>query len=276
VQAQLPRTVPIPRYVAEMDDLIAVAEEAARAAGTLLLERFADRDALQVSSKSTETDLVSDADHAAERCIRAVLAERAPEDGILGEEGDDVASSSGRLWIVDPLDGTVNFLFGIPQWCVSIACEGEAGVIYDPLRDELFAGGRGRPTTLNGVVLSGGTPTALVTSLVATGFGYDAAQRGAQGDVAATLLSHCRDIRRAGSAALDLAWAAAGRVDAFYEHGVQRWDYAAGVVLCAGAGLEVRPLRARGVLPAGIVAAPPAIVDELAGLVDGRQFSPSG
>ena len=257
-----------------MDDLLAVAEEAARAAGALLLERFADRDALKVSSKSTETDLVSDADHAAERCIRTILGERAPEDGILGEEGDDVASRSGRLWIVDPLDGTVNFLFGIPQWCVSVACEGEVGVIYDPLREELFAGARGRPTTLNGVPLHGGTPAALATSLVATGFGYDAAQRRAQGELAAVLLRQCRDLRRAGSAALDLAWTAAGRVDAFYEHGVQRWDYAAGVVLCAGAGLEVRPLKARGLLPAGVMVAPPAIADELQKLADGPFVSP--
>ena len=257
-----------------MDDRIAVAEHAARAAGALLLERFGDRGALHVSSKSTETDLVSDADRAAEHCIRTILAEHAPEDGILGEEGDDVASRSGRLWIVDPLDGTVNFLFGIPHWCVSVACDDEVGVIYDPLRDELFAGARGRPTTLDAVPLAGGTPDRLATALVATGFGYDAAQRGAQGELAAALLPRCRDIRRAGSAALDLAWAAAGRVDAFYEHGVQRWDYAAGVVLCAGAGLEVRPLAARGLLPAGIVAAPPVIADELSALVDAAPVSP--
>ena len=243
-----------------------IAEAAARAAGALLLDAYGGEHAIH--SKSTPTDLVSEADLAAKRVIREILHERAPEDGIVGEEGDDVASRSGRRWIVDPLDGTVNFLFGYPQWCVSVACEDVAGVVYDPLRDELFAGGEGRPTTLNGEVLPPPSRTDLATALVATGFGYDAAQRGEQGEVVQALLSRCRDVRRAGSAALDLAWAAAGRVDAYFEHGVQRWDIAAGVLLCAGAGLEVRPLRARGRLPAGILAAPPAIAGELLGLVD--------
>jgi myo-inositol-1(or 4)-monophosphatase len=248
------------------DELLDIAEAAARAAGALLLERFGSERA--IASKSTPTDLVSEADHASERLIRQMLRERAPEDGILGEEGDDVASRSGRLWVVDPLDGTVNFLFGHPQWCVSVACEGEAGVVYDPLRDELFAGGRGRPTTLNGRACGPPRDTDLANALVATGFGYDAGQRGEQGGMVTRLLPLCRDIRRAGSAALDLAWAAAGRVDAYFEHGAQRWDVAAGVLLCEGAGLGVRPLRARGLLPAGTLAASPAIADELQALVD--------
>jgi myo-inositol-1(or 4)-monophosphatase len=249
-------------------ELLDVAEAAARAAGELLLEQFKSRDELVISAKSTPTDLVSEADHAAERLIRGILHERVPDDGIVGEEGDDVVSRSGRRWIVDPLDGTVNFLFGNPQWCVSVACDDEVGVIYDPLRDELFAGGRELPTTLDGKVIHGSDRDELSTALVATGFGYDARQRGEQGALAAKVLPLCRDIRRAGSAALDLAWAAAGRVDAFYEHGVQRWDIAAGVLLCAGSGLEVRPLRARDGLPAGILAAPPALAGELAALVD--------
>ena len=249
-----------------MSDTLAIAEEAARAAGALLLERYGGEHAIR--SKSTPTDLVSEADLAAERLIRSILRERAPEDGIVGEEGDDVPSQSGRRWIVDPLDGTINFLFGYPQWCVSVACEGEAGAIYDPIRDELFAAATGRPTTLNGAPCAEPRDTPLATALVATGFGYDAQQRGEQGRLAAEVLPRCRDLRRAGSAALDLAWAAVGRVDAFYEHGVQRWDIAAGVLLCSGAGLDVRPLRARGLLPAGVMAAPPAIADELQALVD--------
>lgn len=249
-----------------MNKTVAIAEAAARAAGALLLEKYGGEHAIH--SKSTPTDLVSEADFAAERLIRDILRERAPEDGIVGEEGDDVASASGRKWVVDPLDGTINFLFGYPQWCVSVACEGVAGAIYDPLRDELFAGGVGLLTTLNGVPVDSSERRDLATALVATGFGYDADQRGAQGELAATVLPRCRDLRRAGSAALDLAWAAVGRVDAFYEHGVQPWDIAAGVLLCTGAGLDVRPLRARGRLPAGVLAAPPAIADELAALVD--------
>jgi myo-inositol-1(or 4)-monophosphatase len=258
---------PAARLVSPAETL-EIAEAAARAAGTLLLEQFTGRGELEISSKSTPTDLVSNADLAAERLIRSILHEAAPEDGIVGEEGDDVPSASGRQWVVDPLDGTVNFLFGYPQWCVSVACEGVAGVIYDPLRDELFAGGLDRPTTLNGEVVHGSGRSDLATALVATGFGYDAAQRGEQGVVAAAVLPRCRDLRRGGSAALDLAWASAGRVDAYYEHGVQRWDAAAGILLCAGAGVEIRPLRARGLLPAGVLAAPPAIADELLGLVD--------
>ena len=246
-----------------------IAEAAARAAGALLCRRFADPGELAISSKSTPTDLVSEADLEAERLIRSMLRERVPEDGIVGEEGDDVASRSGRRWLVDPLDGTVNFLFGHPQWCVSVACEGVAGVVYDPLRDELFAGGPGLPTTLDGRPVAPTLDRELSDSLVATGFGYDARQRGEQGALAATVVTRCRDIRRAGSAALDLAWAAAGRVDAYFEHGVKPWDIAAGVLLCAGAGLEVRDLRPRGRLPAGVLAAPPAIADELAALVDG-------
>ena len=249
----------------EVGAALATAEEAARAAGALLLEKFGGEHAIR--AKSTPTDLVSEADLAAERLIRDILRERAPEDGIVGEEGDDVPSRSGRQWVVDPLDGTINFLFGYPQWCVSVACEGVAGVIYDPIRDELFSGGRGVETRLDGSAVARPERPDLATALVATGFGYEAAQRGEQGALAAAVLPRCRDLRRAGSAALDLAWTAVGRVDAFYEHGVQRWDIAAGVLLCEGAGLEVRTLRARGRLPAGVMAAPPAIAGELRALV---------
>jgi myo-inositol-1(or 4)-monophosphatase len=248
------------------DATLEIAEAAARAAGVLLLDAYGGEHAIH--SKSTPTDLVSEADLAAERLIRSILEQLAPDDGIVGEEGEDTPSASGRQWVVDPLDGTINFLFGYPQWCVSVACEGVAGVIYDPIRDELFAGGEGRPTTLNGVPVEPSGRKDLATALVATGFGYDARQRGEQGALAAAVLPRCRDLRRAGSAALDLAWTAVGRVDAFYEHGVQRWDIAAGVLLCAGAGLEVRPLRARDGLPAGVMAAPLAIADELFALVD--------
>jgi len=220
-----------------LSEALAIAEEAARAAGALLLERFGSERPL--GSKSTPTDLVSEADHASERLIRSMLRERVPEDGIVGEEGDDVPSRSGRRWVVDPLDGTVNFLFGHPQWCVSVACEDEAGVVYDPLRDELFAAVAGQPTTLNGIACGPPRDTDLAHALIATGFGYDADQRAEQGELVARLLPLCRDVRRAGSAALDLAWAAAGRVDAYFEHGAQRWDVAAGVLMITEAGGRV-------------------------------------
>lgn len=250
-------------------ELLAVAREAARAGAEVLVGRFGRERAL--ASKSTPTDLVSEADLASERAIRAVLAERRPDDGVLGEEGTgDAAGSTGLRWVVDPLDGTIDFLYGIPQWCVSVAVEddegGVAGVVLDPLRDECFAAVRGGGATLDGVPLAGVAERRvpqLGAALVATGFGYDAEVRRAQGEIVARLLPEVRDVRRAGSAALDLVWTAAGRHDAYYEFGVQHWDIAAGRIVCAEVGLEVRGLAGRGVLPAGVAVAPPALIEPL-------------
>jgi myo-inositol-1(or 4)-monophosphatase len=243
----------------------AIAEEAARAAGAILLERFGSERALD-RTKSSPTDLVSEADLLAEKAIRDVLAARAPDDAIMGEEGADTPGSSGRRWIVDPLDGTVNFVFGIPQWAVSVACEGVAGVVFDPSRDELFLAVDGR-ALLNGEPLRASQREDLASALVATGFGYEAEVRRGQAEVVARLLPLVRDIRRAGSAALDMAWTAAGRIDAFYERGVKPWDIAAGSLLCEAAGLSVRPLQAGAGMPAGVVAAPPALLEPLLELV---------
>ncbi len=251
--------------------LLAVAERAAREAGTLLLERFAGgADAIgRVSAKSTATDLVSEADLAAERVIRAVLAEAAPDDAVMGEEGDDTPGTSGRRWIVDPLDGTINYLYGLPAWCVSVACEGRAGVVFDPLADELFASpvAPRAPATCNGVPLVASAPESLGQSLVGTGFGYAREVRARQAPIVAALLPQVRDIRRAGSAALDLAWSAAGRLDAYYEYGVRPWDIAAGTLLCAASGLQVHALAGDDVLPSGVLVAAPSIVGELLALV---------
>ncbi|MEA2299371.1 MAG: monophosphatase, partial [Solirubrobacteraceae bacterium] len=247
--------------------LLAVAREAAERAGALLRERFEAGPERTITTKSTDTDLVSEADYAAQRSIRSVLDERRPGDGFLGEEGGDAAGSSGLRWIVDPLDGTVNFLFGIPQWCVSVAvCDGDgavAGVVHDPIRAETFAGVRGGAASLNGRELTASVKSDLATALVATGFAYDAGVRAEQGAVVARLISRARDIRRCGSAALDLAWTAAGRYDAYYERAVNQWDVCAGELLCRCAGLELRELPAAGVLPHGIMAAPAGLADEL-------------
>ncbi len=253
-------------------ELEAVAERAARAAGELLRERFAAGGERATGSKSTHTDLVSEADLAAERAIRDIIGAARPGDAILGEEGGETQQGAGLRWVVDPLDGTVNFLFGVPQWCVSVAVHdddgGLVGVVYDPLREELFSGRRdGGPPTLNGAPLRGSQQTALDTALVGTGFGYDAAVRELQAAVVARLLPQVRDVRRMGSAALDLAWTAAGRYDAFYERGVQLWDVAAGTVLCAAAGLRVRSLEARDGAPSGVVVAPPGLIDALSAIV---------
>jgi myo-inositol-1(or 4)-monophosphatase len=246
-------------------ELLSVAEEAACKAGALLLPRFGNEVALR--TKSTETDVVSAADLAAERAIRDVLAHRVPDDAVMGEEGDDQSGTSGRRWIVDPLDGTVNFLYGLPMWCVSVACEGHVGVVFDPVRDELFAATADGPATLNGRELSPARPDELGQTLVATGFGYDARRRELQAEVVARVLPRARDIRRAGAAALDLAWCAAGRLDAYWERGVNPWDVAAGELLCRSAGLHVERLDPVGELPWGVLAAPPALAGELRDLV---------
>jgi myo-inositol-1(or 4)-monophosphatase len=247
------------------DELLDVAAEAARTAGALLLQRFGTE--IVLATKSSVTDVVSAADLAAEAAIREVLARRAPQDAILGEEGGDAAGTSGRRWIVDPLDGTVNYLYGIPQWCVSVACEDRAAVVLDPVRDECFTATAGGPAALNGRPLAREEGGTLGGALVATGFGYDPERRARQAAVAARVLPRARDIRRAGAAALDLAWCAAGRLDAYYERGVQEWDVAAGMLLCARAGLHVQRLVPTDGLPAGVMVAPHAFAGELLELV---------
>jgi myo-inositol-1(or 4)-monophosphatase len=243
-------------------ELRALAEAVAREAGALLRAAFEGPE-LRVSAKSTPTDLVSEADHAAERLIRDRIAAARPDDGVLGEEGGDRAGTSGVHWVVDPLDGTVNFLFGIPQWAVSIAAEDAGGalvgVVYDPLRDELFSVERDGVPTRDGAPIRCSTREDLATALVGTGFGYDAGVRRAQAAVAARLLPDVRDVRRFGSAAIDLCWAACGRLDAYYEHGLNAWDLAAGRLVCERAGLEVHDLAPVGPSGPGVLVSPPAL-----------------
>jgi myo-inositol-1(or 4)-monophosphatase len=250
------------------DGLLALASTVAREAGMLLQEHFR-AGGLVSDAKSTPTDPVTEADRAAERLIRDRLLAARPEDAILGEEGGDVAGTSRVRWIVDPLDGTVNFLFGIPQWGVSIAAEvdGEtvAGVVYDPMRDELWTAAA--DARCNGELVTPSGRVDLATALVATGFGYDAGVRRVQAAVLARLLPEVRDVRRFGSAALDLAWTAAGRWDAYFERGVQPWDIAAGALLCRRAGLEVRALAPAPPAASGVLVAQPALADALAPLV---------
>ena len=276
---------------ASEDALLAVAREAAAAAAAELLERFGTT-LSEVRTKSTATDPVSEADVAAEQAIRRVLAERRPGDAILGEEGgltqaDPDAAPTGLQWIVDPLDGTVNYLYGIPQFAVSVAVDdgagAVAGLVLNPVSGELFAATRGGVATLtigagSAVALAPRGESRLDLALVATGFGYDAGVRALQGQVVAGLLGRVRDIRRAGAAALDLCSVAAGRADAYYERGVKPWDIAAGVLICERVGLAVRLIEAvpagawspsSAALPEGVVVAPPEFIDELHMLVSG-------
>jgi myo-inositol-1(or 4)-monophosphatase len=259
-------------------ELLQVAREAAEAAAAELLPRFGRRLETQaqgdgVRAKSTPTDLVSDADLAAETAIRAVLENRRPGDAILAEEGG--ATDGGELrWLVDPLDGTINFLFGIPAFAVSVACEDGsgtvAGLVLDPVRGEYFEATRSGPATLDGLELRlGDHATSLPFAMVATGFGYDSGMRARQAKALQRVLPRVRDIRRVGAAALDLVWTAAGRFDAYFERGLKVWDVAAGSLVAERAGLAVRMLAPQGPDPAGVITAPPGMIDELQALVEG-------
>jgi myo-inositol-1(or 4)-monophosphatase len=281
--------------VSEPQELLDLAVAAARMAGELLAERARHGAECEVASKSTPTDLVSEADVASQRAIRELLRERRPDDGFVGEEeGRSEQGSSGLSWVVDPLDGTVNFLFGIPQWSVSVAVRDDAGTlagaVYDPNRDELFGARRDGDAFLEsprGAIElsrpSGREPAHerytgedagpggedLASAMVATGLAYDAHVRRAQANVLERLVPRVRDIRRFGSAALDLTWTAAGRYDAYFERSVKQWDIAAGALICERAGLNVRELPVHENLPWGILVAPPALVEPLFELVSG-------
>jgi myo-inositol-1(or 4)-monophosphatase len=219
--------------------------------------------------------MVSDADRAAEAAIASLLRAERPDDGLVGEEGTAAEGSSGRRWVVDPLDGTTNYLYGLPQWAVSVAVEDSsgalAGVVFDPAAGELFRAARGAGAELAGP--RGGDPARplrvrdgadLSRSLVATGFGYEPGWRAEQAAAAARVLPRVRDIRRAGAAALDLAWLAAGRLDGYWERGLKPWDWAAGRLLVTEAGGAVAELEGER---HGLVAAGPALLPELVELV---------
>ena len=216
-----------------------LAERAARAAGEVLLSYYG-RPPEGVESKSSATDLVSDADREAERTIRELLEAERPQDGLVAEEGSRAEAASGRRWVVDPLDGTINFLYGFPAWAVSVALEDVdgalVGVVHSPIHGETFRAVRGEGALLGDRTLRVRPERPLEQALVATGFSYEPDRRAVQAEAIAKLLPRARDIRRAGAAALDLAWVAAGRVDAFFERGLHHWDWAAGRLLVEEAG----------------------------------------
>ncbi len=213
--------------------------------------------------------MVSDADRDAEALVVGLLRSERPDDGLLGEEDASREGTSGRRWVVDPLDGTTNYLYGFPAWAVSVAVEdaegGIAGVVYDPVRDELFAAERSRGLRVNGEPGRVREPVALDQALVATGFSYERERRAEQAEVLTGVLPRVRDVRRAGAAALDLAMVAAGHVDGYYERGLRPWDWAAGRLAVVEAGGTVVELEGE---PIGLVAASnPELADDLVGLV---------
>lgn len=228
--------------------LLDLAVDIAHEAGALL-RSYAERPHLDVDTKSTSTDPVSAADRASEQLISDRIRTARPEDGVIGEErADDRLGTSGLRWVVDPLDGTVNFLYGIPQWCVSIGVEDDsgavAGVVYDPNRDETFAAQRGAGAMLNGSALRITPPASVAEALIATGYAYEAAVRRDQAVMLADLIGGVRDVRRFGSAALDLSWTAAGRWDGFAEFSLSHWDRSAGTLIVLESGGTVTRWRA--------------------------------
>lgn len=257
---------------ADAHQALDIALRAAEIAGRGLMARF-DRPAEGITAKSTSTDLVSDADREAEHAILSIIRAERPDDAILSEEsGEAEDGTSGLRWLVDPLDGTTNYLWGYPQWAVSIACHDEAGglmgVVHDPIRGETFSAVRGGPAHLNGQVLTLEPGDDLGQALIGSGFGYDAVRRRRQATRLMGVIPHVRDMRRGGSAALDMAWVACGRLDAYYEFGVNAWDVAAGAVIVIAAGGTVQDIPAGPEGAPGTLAARPGLADPLRAVVD--------
>lgn len=204
---------------------------------------------LGVSAKSTSTDLVTVVDTATERWLSGQITSARPDDAILGEEGTGRPGTSGVRWVLDPIDGTVNFVLGLPQYAVSVAAELDgavvAGAVCNPASGELFHAHRGGGAWLGDQPLSGPRSVPLARAVVGTGFGYDAVRRSRQVGVLVELLPRVADIRRLGAASLDLCAVAAGRLDAYFEAGLNVWDYAAGALVAAEAGCVVSGLRGR-------------------------------
>jgi myo-inositol-1(or 4)-monophosphatase len=264
--ANTPLTAPAASDPAALLDL---AVRAALRGGAELAAR-AGR-ATGVAYKSTPTDPVTDTDRASEAAVTGLITAERPGDGLLGEEGAGRPSATGLRWVVDPLDGTVNHLYGIPHTAVSVACERRAadgtwravaGVVHDPARGETFTATLGGGARLNGVTVRVNDPVPPSAALVATGFAYDAASRARQAAVVPRLLPEIRDVRSGGSAALELCWVACGRTDAYYEDELAPWDLAAGVLIAAEAGATTGALP-----PAGVLVAGPALHAALASLV---------
>jgi myo-inositol-1(or 4)-monophosphatase len=258
--------------------LLDLALAVAREAGQVLAER---RPAGPLGrpevtgTKSSPTDVVTEMDKASEALIRHRLLSARPGDAVLGEEGGQTGEGRVR-WIVDPLDGTVNYLYGLPDWAVSIAAEVAgtvvAGVVAVPSRRETFTAVRGGGAWLHPdqgppVRLRCNTGVPLARALIATGFGYEAGRRVVQGEVVGAVLPRVRDIRRGGSAAVDLCSVAAGRVDAYYERGVNYWDYAAGGLVATEAGARLGGLGGEPAGPGMTIAADPPLYADLAGLL---------
>jgi myo-inositol-1(or 4)-monophosphatase len=256
-----------------------LAERAARAAGDLARTARAGRVSVE-DTKTSPTDVVTEADRAAEELLRELLRAERPDDALLGEEGGAQTGGSGLTWVVDPIDGTVNYLYGIPVYAVSVAVvEGSlagpgewwpvAGCVHNPATGETWTAARNLGAHLDGQRLAAHVPPPpLDRALVCTGFGYTSQRRRAQARVVADLLPRVRDVRRIGVSSLDLCSVAAGRADAYYERGLNPWDFAAAWLVATESGVSVRGPRSGA--PSGelLVAARPPLVDVLGAELD--------
>jgi myo-inositol-1(or 4)-monophosphatase len=247
-------------------DLLKLAVEVAAEAAQLIVERR--RGTVTVAdTKSTATDIVTAVDRESEELIRARVLAARPDDSFLGEEGDDVNGSSGVRWVVDPIDGTVNYLYDIPTYAVSIAVEVDgqtvAGVVVDAPKGEMFTATLGGGAFLDGKPIGVSDCPDLSKALVGTGFGYDPDRRQVQAEVVQSLIAKVRDIRRIGVGAIDLCYVACGRLDAVYERGLNPWDYGAGALIASEAGATVGGIDGAPVSPEMSIAATPAVFSAL-------------
>jgi fructose-1,6-bisphosphatase/inositol monophosphatase family enzyme len=249
-----------------LDELRNLTIELATSAGALALDgrrRLGVGQPVAHDTKSTPTDPVTEYDRAAEALIVDTLRSRRPDDSIVGEEGADHVGSSGLVWHIDPIDGTANFVYDLPAWCTSVAVVDEegplAGAVFAPVTNELFAAVRGAGATLNGAPISCSGASELATALLATGFNYAPTTRERQARRLASLLPRVRDVRRFGSAALDLCYVASGRFDAYFEEHLNSWDLAAGVLIAAEAGAITSDFATGPASTTATVAAAPAI-----------------
>ncbi len=256
---------------ADAPALLALAVDLARRAGALALSMHGGLQGHD--TKSTPTDVVTEADRACEALLVEGITAARPDDGILGEEGASHEGTSGVRWVVDPIDGTVNYLYGIPQWCVSIGVEvdgvTQVGAVFDARKDELFTAVLGGGAFLDGAPLHCSTVTDLSQTLVATGFSYDVRRREVQADHLTSVLPVVRDVRRLGSGALDLCGVAAGRIDAYYEQGLHPWDMSAGLLIADESGARTGDLRGGRPTQEMIVASAPAVFAPLVELLGG-------
>lgn len=226
--------------MAEFSELLTIAESIALKAGELLKKRPSK---FELDEKSGVFDFATQMDHESEKLIVSELLLARPDDGLIGEEGASKESKTGITWVIDPIDGTVNYLYDIPGWCISIAAKdqhgGVVGVVYSPATNSLWKATRGGGAFLNGVPIRCNEPVALNRALVGSGFAYDLERRKVQAQFIAKLLPEIRDLRRLGACAVDICHVASGTLDAYFEAGVNEWDHAAAGLIATEAGAKV-------------------------------------